>query len=50
MTCFVVPAAVILSAVLSPQYFIWALPLVGIMAMEVLPDPFLKPRSWCWHS
>ena len=38
LACFVPTAAVILANVLSPQYFIWALPLLILVAIEVLPE------------
>ena len=38
LACFVPAAAVILANVLSPQYFIWALPLLILVAIEVLPE------------
>jgi hypothetical protein len=31
-------AAVILSNVLSPQYFVWALPIIVLLAIEALPE------------
>jgi hypothetical protein len=37
LTCYVIPAAVIFSNVLSPQYFIWAFPLLLLLAVEILP-------------
>jgi hypothetical protein len=38
LACFVPAAAVTLANVLSPQYFIWALPLLILVAIEVLPE------------
>jgi hypothetical protein len=35
--CFVMIGAVILSKVLSPQYFVWAFPLALLLAIEVMP-------------
>ena len=35
--CYVIPATVILANVLSPQYFIWALPMLLLLAIEVFP-------------
>ncbi len=40
--CFILSAAVILSNVLSPQYFIWAIPLLLLLGAEMLPD---HPRA-----
>ncbi len=42
---WVVLGAVALSPVLSPQYFVWALPLVLLVAADVLPA---QGRSWPW--
>lgn len=36
--CFVIAAAVILSNVFSPQYLIWAVPLMVLLALELLPE------------
>ena len=36
--CYVIATAVILSPVLSPQYFLWAIPIAGLLCLEVLPD------------
>lgn len=36
--CFAIAGAVILSPVLSPQYFIWALPLALLLTMELAGD------------
>jgi hypothetical protein len=38
LACFVPATAVILANVLSPQYFIWALPLLILVAIEVIPE------------
>jgi hypothetical protein len=35
--CFLVITAVILSRVLSPQYFIWSIPLAFLLAIEIFP-------------
>jgi hypothetical protein len=35
--CYAIAAAVILSNVLSPQYFLWAIPLLLLLAVEILP-------------
>jgi hypothetical protein len=43
LTCYVIPASVILSNVLSPQYFIWALPLLLLMAVEIFPTGRVSP-------
>ena len=42
--CFVIPASAILSNVLSPQYFVWALPLLLLVGSEILPEGNL--RRW----
>jgi hypothetical protein len=44
MACFVIPASAILSNVLSPQYFVWALPLLLLVGSEILPEGNL--RRW----
>jgi hypothetical protein len=36
LLCFVIAGAVILAKVLSPQYFVWALPLTLLVCLEVL--------------
>jgi hypothetical protein len=41
--CFVIPASVILSNVLSPQYFIWALPMLLLLAVEIAPAGKVLP-------
>jgi hypothetical protein len=38
LACLVIGAALLLSKVLSPPYFIWALPLLMLLAAEILPD------------
>ncbi len=43
---FAIVGAVILSKVLSPQYFIWALPLMLLLAIDVLGS---SPRA-CWFA
>jgi hypothetical protein len=43
VVCYVMPAAVILSNVLSPQYLIWALPLMVLLGLEVLPQGNTAP-------
>ncbi|MGA2797479.1 MAG: hypothetical protein ABSE63_07880 [Thermoguttaceae bacterium] len=43
MACYVIPGSVILSNVLSPQYFIWAFPLVLLLAVEIFPEGLLRP-------
>jgi hypothetical protein len=48
LTCFVPAAAVILASVLSPQYFIWALPLLILVAVEMLPD--MKWPRWIFGA
>ncbi len=35
---FLIPAAAVLSPVLSPQYFVWMIPLWILLAMEILPE------------
>jgi hypothetical protein len=42
LTCFVLIAAVILSKVLSPQYFIWGLPMSLLLAVEIFPQSRVK--------
>jgi hypothetical protein len=42
--CFVIPASVILSNVISPQYFVWALPLLLLLGNEIFPEKDL--RRW----
>jgi hypothetical protein len=42
-TCYVISTAVILSNVLSPQYFIWSFPMTILLAVEVLPKNKLLP-------
>jgi hypothetical protein len=41
--CFTVVGSVILSKVLSPQYFIWALPMSLLLAAELFPPSRTKP-------
>ena len=41
--CYVVPAAVILSHVFSPQYLLWAIPLLLLLALEILPAARARP-------
>ncbi len=43
LACYAMAGAVILANVLSPQYFIWAIPLVLLVAVEVLPDRWGTP-------
>jgi 4-amino-4-deoxy-L-arabinose transferase-like glycosyltransferase len=43
LTCYALSGAVILSNVLSPQYFIWAFPLLIILTAEVYPSAKLMP-------
>jgi hypothetical protein len=43
MTCFVLVAAVILSRVLSPQYFIWGLTMSLLLAVELFPNGRAQP-------
>ncbi len=38
-----IPGSVILSNVLSPQYFIWAFPLVLLLAIEIFPEGRVRP-------
>ncbi len=38
LTCYIMPAAVIISNVLSPQYFVWAFPLMLLLAVELFPS------------
>jgi hypothetical protein len=42
-TCYVIPASVILSNVFSPQYLIWAFPLLLLLAIEILPAGKVLP-------
>jgi hypothetical protein len=42
--CLTLAGAVILSNVLSPQYFIWALPLAWLLSLEVLAPA--RPKLW----
>jgi 4-amino-4-deoxy-L-arabinose transferase-like glycosyltransferase len=44
LACFVPPAAVIISNVLSPQYFVWAFPLMLLLAVELFP--FQRAPLW----
>ena len=41
--CFVIAAVVILSNVFSPQYLIWAVPMMLLLAVERLPDKASPP-------
>jgi hypothetical protein len=43
MACYAVVGSVILSIVLSPQYFVWAIPLVLLLAVEILPPGIARP-------
>jgi hypothetical protein len=43
-SCYIIAAAVILSNVLSPQYFIWAFGLLMLLALEIMPER----RAWPW--
>jgi hypothetical protein len=43
IACYVIPGSVILSNVLSPQYFIWAMPLVLLLAVEIFPEGRVRP-------
>ncbi len=43
IACYVIPGSVILSNVLSPQYFIWAIPLVLLLAIEIFPEGRVRP-------
>jgi uncharacterized membrane protein len=43
MACYAVVGSVILAVVLSPQYFIWAIPLVLLLAVEILPQGAARP-------
>jgi len=43
LTCYIIPAAVILSIVISPQYFIWAIPLLLLLGIEILPAGRVSP-------
>ena len=38
LACYVLGASAVFSKVLSPQYFVWSLPLLLIAAVEVLPE------------
>jgi hypothetical protein len=40
--CFMIPASAILSNVLSPQYFVWALPLLLLVGIEIFPEGNLR--------
>jgi len=44
LACYVVGAAIIFSKVLSPQYFVWAIPFLILTAVEVLPERI----GWRW--
>jgi 4-amino-4-deoxy-L-arabinose transferase-like glycosyltransferase len=43
IACYVIPGSVILSNVLSPQYFIWAFPLLLLLALEIFPEGQVRP-------
>jgi hypothetical protein len=43
LVCYVIPAAVILSNVFSPQYLIWALPLIILLGVEVSTERSMVP-------
>ena len=43
LSCYVIPGSVILSNVLSPQYFIWAFPLLLLLAVEIFPARHASP-------
>ncbi len=43
LSCYVISSAVILSNVLSPQYFIWAFPLLLLLGIEVFPSGQIMP-------
>jgi len=43
IACYVIPGSVILSNVLSPQYFIWAIPLLLLLAVEIFPEGYVRP-------
>ncbi len=43
VACYVIPASVIFSNVLSPQYFIWAFPLLLLLAVEIFPEGIVSP-------
>jgi hypothetical protein len=38
LSCWVIATAVIVSNVLSPQYLVWALPVMVLLALEILPS------------
>jgi hypothetical protein len=42
-SCYVIPATVILSNVLSPQYFIWAFPLLLLFTAEIVDGGKILP-------
>ncbi|MGA2059313.1 MAG: hypothetical protein ABSG67_02440, partial [Thermoguttaceae bacterium] len=44
IACYVIPGSVIVSNVLSPQYFIWAIPLVLLLAIEIFPEVRIRPH------
>ncbi len=48
LVCYVLAGAVIFSKVLSPQYFLWALPLILLLAVDILPSGSLK--SWVFSA
>lgn len=43
LTCYVIPTAVILSKVLSPQYLVWAFPPLLLLAVEIFPKGRVSP-------
>jgi hypothetical protein len=43
MGCYAIAGSVILSNVLSPQYFIWAFPLALLLAAEIFPKGIILP-------
>jgi phosphate/sulfate permease len=43
IACYVIPGSVIFSNVLSPQYFIWAFPLLLLLAVEIFPKGIVSP-------
>ena len=48
LAAFVPAAAIILANVLSPQYFIWALPLLILVGAEILPES--KTPQWIFSA
>ena len=43
LTCYVIPTSVILAIVLSPQYFVWAFPILLLLAVEIIPEGRASP-------